>query len=76
VIRTIQDDGDETPVGVLNVDERVLVDGDIENAEEEVRRAVEKEVVSELVRVTNLDDVFQTQVPEVVQEIRRQIEEE
>ncbi|MHA2043322.1 MAG: hypothetical protein ACW99G_00935, partial [Candidatus Thorarchaeota archaeon] len=72
----IQDDGDETPVGVLNVDERVLVDGDIENAEEEVRRAVEKEVVSELVRVTNLDDVFQTQVPEVVQEIRRQIEEE
>ncbi|MHA1948762.1 MAG: hypothetical protein ACXAAO_00345 [Candidatus Thorarchaeota archaeon] len=76
MIRTIQDDGDETPVGVLNVDERVLVDGDIENAEEEVRRAVEKEVVSELVRVTNLDDVFQTQVPEVVQEIRRQIEEE
>jgi len=71
-----QNNSDEYQGGVLNADKKVLVDGDIEDAEQEVRGVLEEEVVPELVCVTNLNDVLQTQVPEVVREIRRQVEEE
>ena len=70
-----QKDNDEYPGGILDVDEKVLVDGDIEEAEQEVREAFEVEVVPKLTHITNLEDVLETQVPEVVREIRSQGEE-
>ncbi len=67
-----QKDNDEYMEGNLNVDEKILVYGDIEEAELEVREAFEDEVVPELVNVTNLEEVLEKQVPAVVREIRSQ----
>ncbi len=70
-----QDTSGEVQGGVLNADKKVLLDGGRRDAEQEVRRSIEEEVVPELVCVTNLDEVLQTQVPDVVGMIRRQDEE-
>jgi len=71
----IQKNEDGYREGVLDVGEKVLLDEDIANAEQEVRSAIEEEVVPELESVTNLDEVLQTQVPKVIGLIRRHEEE-
>lgn len=69
-----QNDGDELLVGVLNVDKRVLVDSEVEDAKVKVREAIENEVVPELGHVLNLEEVLEEQVPKVLQKIRSQEE--
>ena len=68
-----QKNTDEYRTGLLYGDSKVLLDGSVEEAEDEVRRAMEGDVVPELEHISNLKEVFEEQVSAMIQELRQQV---
>ncbi len=57
--------------GLLYDDKKVLLDGNIGDAIQDVREIVEGDLVPELGHISNLDKVLTVQVPEVIRELRQ-----
>ncbi len=66
-----QEDSGTHQTGPLYDYRKVLLDDDIEEVEKILREIFEGDVVSELVYISNLDEVLEEQVPEVIRELRQ-----
>lgn len=60
---------DRHKTGIFYYDMKILRDYTIERAQQEVTEIFERDVVSEIGCISNLDDVIKVQIPEVIQEL-------
>ncbi|MFW9887402.1 MAG: hypothetical protein ACFFER_04430 [Candidatus Thorarchaeota archaeon] len=58
-------------IGLLYDDKKILVKGNIRDAIRDVREIVEEDLVPELGHISNLEEILNVQVPELIRELRR-----
>jgi hypothetical protein len=65
---------DESKRELLYDDPKILLDSSVEKVEQELRETIEDDVIPKLVHISNLKDVLDKQVPEVIRELREEDE--